>query len=480
MRDFAPDETFHGPIWAHKSEREVIAAALYSPGRMDDAFERLTATSFYDPVHSRLWAIVAGLHTAGGLIDPGTVAHRMGADEAFAEWGGADQLSALHETADLSAARAHIEIIADLATRRLVERAGRKAADRARDTADATGVDILADMEREAAQIGQTTSFDAAWSSAGDMLARAIEAARNRDASIRFPIGLVDVDAKLGGLNAGETTTVAAWTGMGKTIAALQIAKANGRAGKGVAYFSLEMAEAPMAMRMACDMAYDRSAASYFGATTNLTINRALWGQLTPAEIGKLMEAHQAIDRLPIFFDTRPNLSVAQIKAATVRLHRMWAKHGIEPGPVIVDHIGKVRPSQDRRGNVTAETRDVANDLDALAKDLNVPVVALSQLNRQDQAKGVKDKRPTLSSIKDSGALAENSRQVIFIYRPEYDHREPFEHEEFEAKAERLAELEKVKNHFYWIIEKNSNGPRAQVLSYCKADCSAVRDWNLS
>lgn len=103
----------------------------------------------------------------------------------------------------------------------------------------------------------------------------------------------------------------------------------------------------------------------------------------------------------------------------------------------------------------------------------------LSQLNRTVEQSGAKDKRPNLSSIKDSGAIVEDARQVILLYRPEYYFREPFEHESMEAKAERLAELEKVRNHYYWIVEKNSNGPRFQTLTYCKADCAAVRDWNI-
>lgn len=476
--DFAPTQTFAGPIWSGPAERSVIGAALYDASRFPDLFEQLQPGSFYDPVHVRIWKVLSALFAAGSAIEPALVAHRVGTDEAFLDWGGRDGLADLVETCDLRAARDHIDVVADLATRRAIAALGRDVASRARDTADGSADEILADMERGAAAISQGSNIKSAWISAGDMLAAAIHEAKNRSGLIRYPVGIASVDAKLGGLNPGETTVVAAWTGMGKTIAGLQIAKGCASQRLGVAYFSLEMAETPMAMRMACDVAYDRSAAAYSGLTTNITIDRAIRGNLQPNEWGRLEEAHAIIDAWPIHFDMRPNLSIAQIQAATIRLHREWARHGIKPGPVIIDHIGKVKPSTDRKGSVTAETRDVANDIDIMAKRLGVPVVALSQLNRVVEQGASKDKRPSLSSIKDSGAVAENARQVIFIYRPEYYYREPFEHEDHIEKADRLTELAKVQNHFYWLIDKNSNGPRAQVLSYCKADCSAVREWD--
>lgn len=465
-------------LWSAETEVDVLATVLYAPERCEIAFERLTADHFHDPVHARVWGVISTLRYQGAMLDPHAVSHRIGNDEAFGAWGGAHKLIDIMEKGSPPAIQSMTGVLCDLHTRRSVEALARDVIDRVRQTGEGTGEAILVDLEREAAGIAQQTSFESAWASAGDMMARAIEAARQRDGRITFPVGLHDVDQKLGGLNAGETTVVAAWTGMGKTIAGLQIAKGCGSAGIGVAYFSLEMAEAPMAMRLGCDIAFNRSAPAYWNVTSNITIDRALKGDLTREQMDRLIEAQGIAADWPIFFDTRPNLSVAQIQAATVRLHRQWAKCGIRPGPVIIDHIGKVKPSTDRRGNVTAETRDVANDLDAMAKKLNVPVVALSQLNRNVETGASKDKRPTLSSVKDSGAVVENARQVIFIYRPEYYYREPFEHEDAEAKADRLDELRKVENHFYWLIEKNSNGPRAQVLTYCKADCSAVRDWN--
>ncbi len=462
---------------AAEAELMLLGAAMYAPEACDTAFERLTPDHFYDPVHGRIWGAVASLRGTGSSLDPHVIAHRLGDDPGFKEFGGIGMLAAAIDKASPPAARELTDVVCDMHLRRSLGALSKDIGARALNTSDASGEDILADMEARASELSKATSIESAWVGAGDMVAGAIETALARKGVIRFPVGIKDVDRKLGGLNPGETTTIAAWTGMGKTIAGMQIAKANGSARKGVAYFSLEMTEVPMAMRLACDIAFERNAPAYSGESTNIAINQAIQGNLTDSQVERLWEAQRIAENWPIFFDTRPNLSVRQMEAATIRLHRKWTKQGIEPGPVIIDHIGKVRPTQERRGNVTAETRDVANDLDAMAKRLGVPVVVLSQINRTVDQNAGKDKRPTISSIKDSGALAENSRQVILLYRPEAYFLEPMEHEAAMAKAERLAELAKVKGHFYWIIAKNSNGPPGQVLSFVSAASSAVRDW---
>lgn len=464
---------------AAEAELLLLGAAMYMPGSCDQAFERLAPDHFYDPVHGRIWDVICSLRRDGSSLDPHVIGHRLLDDPGFVAFGGVYMLATAIEKASPQAARELTSVIIDAHVRRSLAALGRETAARAMDSTAASGEAILAEMEASAAELSKATAIESAWVEAGDMLDQAIAAARARDGAVHYPIGLASVDEKLRGLNAGEVTVIAGWTGMGKTVAGMQVAKGCASVGLGVAYFSLEMSEVPMAMRMACDVVYDRTAAAYGGVTSNITIDRAIAGDLRPHEWERLNEARATIRRWPISYDMRPNLTVAQIQAAVVRLHRVWKRQGIKPGPVIVDHIGKVKPSQERRGNVTAETRDVSNDLNAMAKRLGVPVVILSQLNRTVDQGPSKDKRPTLSSVKDSGAVVEDARQLIFVYRPEYYYREPFDHEDTVAKAERLAELTKVQNHYYWIIEKNSNGPRAQIRTYCKAECSAVRDWTV-
>jgi replicative DNA helicase len=112
-----------------------------------------------------------------------------------------------------------------------------------------------------------------------------------------------------------------------------------------------------------------------------------------------------------------------------------------------------------------------------MAKRLDVPVVALAQINREVERQG-EDKRPQLSHIKQSGAIAEDARLVVLLYRPEYYYRAPMEHEDVEQRGEREAKLRKVQHQLYWIVAKNSNGPQGQVLTFCQAECSAIRGWS--
>ena len=120
-------------------------------------------------------------------------------------------------------------------------------------------------------------------------------------------------------------------------------------------------------------------------------------------------------------------------------------------------------------------THGVSADASEMAKRLGVPVLGLVQLNRG--VEGRDDKRPMLSDLRQAGELEEDARQVIFLYRPEYYLREPVEAETFDAKVERETKLDQVRNKLFWIIEKNSHGPRGQALTFCEVAASAVREW---
>jgi replicative DNA helicase len=119
---------------------------------------------------------------------------------------------------------------------------------------------------------------------------------------------------------------------------------------------------------------------------------------------------------------------------------------------------------------------DVSGDAAEMAKRLGVPVLGLVQLNRQVETRG-EDKRPVLSDLRQAGELEEDARQVIFLYRPEYYLRDGLDGESFEQRAEREEKLNACRNQLFWLVEKNSHGPRGQVKTFCDIACSAVREW---
>lgn len=464
---------------SYEAEYAVLGQLLYEP-KVLATLPHLSIDLFGDALNKRIFEVIQQSHAVAGEALGMIVAQRLATDPAFVELGGPRLIFDLVDKAPpIAAADDMVAILVDLAgRRRLIEAAdaARAAAfDQSMPFLDATSI-----AEQGVAAAARYAELDVAHEmDAGDMIIDALAASQNRADTIEFPIGLKEVDDKTGGLTAGEMTVLGAYTGMGKTMAGIQVAKANAAAGLGTIFYSLEMGKDAMAIRLACDVAYDRFAPMYSGRTSNPTLDATLKNRdVTAHQWARLKEAQELVSRWPLKVDVRPGLTVAQMEAGARRQHRLWRRQGIRPGPIFVDHIGKVRPAQSRRGDKTAEISDISNDLATMAKRLEVPVVALAQINRQVDQQSAEDRRPQLSHIKQSGAIAEDARLVILLYRPEYYYREPMEHEDALKKAERMEKLRKVERHFYWIIAKNSNGPQGQVLTFCQAECSAIRDWN--
>ena len=337
---------------------------------------------------------------------------------------------------------------------------------------------LLGELEHGAAEIARGAVTADAWIAGEDMVRDAIAFARGRTGKIAYSFGVQEVDDHTGGMNAGEATWIAARTGMGKTVAGQTIAKANAAKGLGTCFFSLEMAAHPLGLRLASDLVFTRNAPIYSASGTggNITADRAMKNMLSADEWSQFEAAADIVKGWPLAVDTRPGLTMVQIEAAARRRHRWWERKGIAPGPVIIDHLGRVRPSVDRKGNRTAEVADVSKEASEMAKRLGVPVVGLVQLNRGVESR--EDKRPQLSDLRQAGELEEDARQVVFIYRPEYYLRSAPDGETLDQETKRKAQLRDVQRKMYWIVGKNSHGPLGEVLTYCDIASSAVRSWN--
>ena len=464
-------------LFTPESELALVSAMLCQPSSCEDVVDRIVPELFANSILGRVWGEARSAMLSGRHVSAALIADAIGTDPAFEEWGGANKLLDLTETGSTAGVAEHAEAVADRAGRRAIKALLDRVTPALMDTSKGDHTLVLGIMEAGAAEIAKNGHSADRFIPAGALVGNAVRAAQSRSGVIEFPTGIKDVDAKLGGFNRGEMSLLGARTGMGKTIAGLQSAKASAQAGYGTCFFSLEMSDLGMGLRLACDIAFDRNATIFGGLTSNPTMDGAAKNNLDASQWQRLAEAEAVADKLPLHFDVRPGLTMAQIEAATRRKHRQWERQGIKPGPVFIDHMGKVRPSKDRKGNATAELSDVSNDCAEMAKRLNVPVVPMVQLNRQVEGRG-DDKRPQLSDMRQSGQLEEDARQVIFLYRPEYYLREPLGDESFEERTERQAKLDKVKNQLFWLIEKNSNGPRTQVKTFCEVACSVVRNWD--
>lgn len=462
-------------LYAFESEAALIGAAMYAPEDCQEAFERLPPELIGDGAHALIWRAIREVHLSGGRPLPEIVRDRLGASPVFQEWGGFDLLWSLWDKATTRGVVDHVNAVADRAARRRILDLTKDISARIMDTASGDALALLAELEQGAADIARGTTTQEHWVSGADLVAGALDWAQARSDRVEHPIGIAAVDDLVGGLGAGESTLLGARPGAGKTVAAQTVARANCALGLGTCFFSLEMAAHPLGLRLACDLAYDRNALVYGGLGGNPTADAAMRKQLDANQWRRLQDAREIVRDWPIMFDTRAGLTMPQIEAAALRQHRRWERAGIPLGPVIIDHLGKVRPSKDRKGARHAEMADISAEAAAMAKRLGVPVLALVQLNRQVENR--EDKRPQLSDLRQAGELEEDARKVIFLYRPEYYLREGPDGESFEQEAERKSKLRAVERKLYWIVEKNSHGPKGQVLTYCDIGCSAIREW---
>jgi replicative DNA helicase len=459
-----------------EAEQALLGTLLYDSEAVFSVDGAVRSAHFYEPFHQRLFDAVRDSALKGRATDPALLAQRFEDDPAWIELGGTSYLGLLIDRAPPSAnAPDYARAVAGLSTRRELIRVGREITAGARSENDPE--EAVAHAERLLGEVTAIAGATDQGTSASDLIADAITYARSRGGRVAYSFGLGAVDNLTGGLNAGEMTIVAGRPGAGKTVVAQTIARANAAAGLGTCFYSLEMSANPLGLRLACDLAFDRRAPSYSGRSSNPTSDKAIKNELSPDQWRALEQAKETVEQWPLHLDTRAGLTLTQIEANARRAHSRWAQRGIKPGPVIIDHLGKVRPSVDRRGNLYAETADLSAGAAEMAKRLGVPVVALVQLNRGVEQR--EEKRPALSDLRNAGNLEEDARQVLMIYRPEYYLREPLGQETFEQEAERRAKLEQARNKLFFLAEKNSHGPIGQVQAYCEIACSAIRDWEL-
>ncbi|HXQ47528.1 MAG TPA: DnaB-like helicase C-terminal domain-containing protein [Caulobacteraceae bacterium] len=464
------------PPFSLEAEQALLGAALFDPEAFHAA-PSLEQEAFYEPLHGRLWRAIGELIAAGRCADPTTAFDRLRSDLALAELGGLRYLAELVDKAPpASRASTYAEMIADLSARRAVIRLVGETAERAGDTGTGSAHQVIADTEAALAQVAAAGVTRSEWRSAGDVARMAIDRAMARSSKPDFPSGLAELDELTGGFARGELAVIAGRPGMGKSVAGLTIAKANAVAGRGVLLFSLEMAADAVGLRLASDVAYDPHAVSFAGSAGNPTFDRARRNGLGRDEWALLHEAAETIARWPLRIDDRASLTVAQMEACARRQFRAWQREGTEPGPVIIDHLGIVRSDRDRRGNKVQETGDVSRGLAEMAKRLDVPVVALCQINRASE--GREDKRPSLAELRWSGAIEEDARLVMFLHRPAYYFRAPEDGSSETAgqRIEREGKEHDARNKLFWIIAKQNSGPVGQVETFVEIGCASIRD----
>src|SRR5882757_111803 len=430
-----------------EAEQALLGAILVNNEALYRVSDFLEPPHFFEPIHQQIYDIARSLIRTGKLASPVTLKTFLPAEVDIAGLTLAQYLARLAaEATTIINAVDYGRTVYDLATRRELINIGEDMVNVAFEApVDFAPRDQIEDAERrlyELAEIGRYgggfQKFETALTTAVDMAARAYQ----REGKLSgLATALKDLDSKMGGLQPSDLIIVAGRPGMGKTALATNIAYNVARAWRGevkadghtvtanggiVGFFSLEMSAEQLATRIIAEQ-------------TGIPSNQIRRGAINEADFEKIKDHSIELQSLPLFVDETGGLAVAQLAARARRLKR---QRGLDL--LVIDYLQLLQGSSRRSSeNRVQEITEITTKLKALAKELNVPIMALSQLSRQVESRD--DKRPQLSDLRESGSIEQDADVVCFVYREEYYHqmRKPPESQP-DKFAEWLAEAEKV------------------------------------
>ncbi|MER8511697.1 DNA helicase [Mesorhizobium sp. M1060] len=295
-----------------------------------------------------------------------------------------------------------------------------------------------------------------------------IEEAQQRGSGLTgITWGLTDVNRATGGIQRGEMTVIGARPSMGKTAAGLSVAIRTAKSGAGTGFISLEMGAKRLAMRALTDIAYDWG--------IQIAYSNLITGRVEPGEIETLKSACRDLDKLPLWIEEQPGLSMTDVRIKTERMMETAQAVGFPLGVLFVDYLQLIRPSARYQGNRNNEITEISGGLRELAREYDLGVVALSQLSRNIESRPMNDRRPMMSDLRDSGAIEQDADTIIFLFREAY-YLEKEKGKDAEAEMDRVQRLVDVQNKLEFIIGKQRNGPVKTIDLFVNIACSAVRN----
>ncbi|MCH7669038.1 MAG: replicative DNA helicase [Acidobacteria bacterium] len=409
---FPPQEqggrSLRRPPHSIEAEESVLGAVLLSSEAINTALEKLHSEDFYHPSHQLIFEAITSLFDANEPIDAVTVAEQLRRSDSLDKIGGIGFLTKLLDSVPVaSSIDYYAGIVEEHALRRRLMNAGGQVAGYANEME--LPLNEVLDLAEQSVYAVSDRRVGSGLALIDPVLGQAVELAELRHQQggdvTGISTGYLDIDKKLGGFNKSNLIILAARPGMGKTALALNIAQNVGTSGLPVAVFSLEMSREEIVTRMLC-------------AAGRIDSQKLRTGQLTDNDFTKLSRAANELYKKPIYVDDSPGLTVTEIRAKARRLAR-------RPGLslIVVDYIQLMQGSGAE--NRQQEISEISRNLKSLARELEVPVLALSQLNRALESR--EDRRPRLGDLRESGAIEQDADIVMFIYRNEYYHPEDME-----------------------------------------------------
>jgi replicative DNA helicase len=445
------------------AEQAVLGAVLYDNAAIERVDETLRAEHFYEPLHGRLWDAVLSLARSGKVADPVLVFERIKDEPSLQDLGGIRYLADLVDRAPPAAnAPDYAGVIHDLWLRRRVMDIAANAMAAASGSEYDSANAVVEGVEAELYALVETRreqgfqNLDHYIAEAIQMAAKAYE----RDGGLSgTSTGLIDLDQKTGGLHPSDLIILAGRPSMGKTALATNIAfdvarsyafetqtggaKKTVRGGR-VGFFSLEMSGEQLAMRILAE-------------ASGVSSDRLRKGSIKADEFGRVRDAAIELQDAPLFVDDTGGLTIDRLCA---RARRMKRRTGLDL--LVVDYLQLIQPSRTRAGaNRVEQITEISIALKGLAKELDVPIIALSQLSRQVENR--EDKRPQLADLRESGSIEQDADAVWFVYREAYylGRKEPRENTaEHHAWVE---EMDVIRNVAEVILGKQRHGPIGSV-----------------
>ena len=450
-----------------EAEQAVIGSILVSNEIFDEINLILSSNNFYDPIHQKIFSAIENLIFRGMLANPITLKSYF--EDEKDDLNVPDYLVKVTKfSTSIRQAVEYSKIIYDMFVRRELIKISENTIDTAKlNDLSTTGQDIIEDSEKllyELAEKGSSysslISFDKALRQTIDMASAAY---KNEEGIVGVPTGLRDLDDRLGGLHKSDLIIIAGRPGMGKTALATNIAfnaaqklQDSEKEKASVAFFSLEMSSEQLSTRILAEQSKIKS-------------NDIRRGRISDEQFDRFLETSKNISELPLYIDETPALTIAAMSNRARRIKRL---HGLDL--IIVDYIQLMRGSLNYKDGRVQEVSEITQGLKAIAKELSIPVVALSQLSRQVEQRD--NKKPQLSDLRESGSIEQDADVVMFVYRESYylENKEPkpatVEHAEWQAKMNEVSNLAEL------IIGKQRHGPTGNVFLEFEAMFTKFKD----
>ena len=449
-----------------EAEQSVIGSILISNEIFDEVSLIIKSTNFYDPLHKKIFEAIEKLVYSGMLANPITLKNYFENEK--------DKLDIpeylVKITKFSSSTRPTIEyskIIYDLYVKRQLIKISENTIYSAKlNDIDQNGQSIIEESEKALFDLAEKGSLNSSLTKFDKALKLTIEMAsnayKNDQGIVGVPTGLRDVDDKLGGLHKSDLIIIAGRPSMGKTALATNIAfnAAKSIQEKGtkscIAFFSLEMSSEQLSTRILAEQSRIKS-------------NDIRRGKISEDQFDKFIETSKDISELPLFIDETPAISIAALSNRARRIKRIY---GLDM--IVVDYIQLMTAMNSRRDNRVQEISEITQGLKALAKELSVPVLALSQLSRAVEQRD--NNKPQLADLRESGSIEQDADVVMFVYREAYylERKEPrpatVEYAEWQAKMNEVSNLAEI------IIGKQRHGPTGNIFLEFEAMFTKFKD----